>query len=100
MLPLDSSLASCGATFAGSFAPFRGLGPLPQGPFQPALADHGEEHAAVAVDAQQQGGVPVPPRHDGDGERPQHDRRQDHAPRQTPPDPGAGGAVLTRSAQP
>ena len=26
------SLESCGATFAGSFAPFRGRGPLPQGP--------------------------------------------------------------------
>ena len=28
-LKLEKSLASCGATFAGSFAPFRGHGPLP-----------------------------------------------------------------------
>jgi len=30
VLPLESSLGYCGAIFAGSFAPFRGQGPLAQ----------------------------------------------------------------------
>ena len=40
-LKLEKSLASCGATFAGSFAPFRGHGPLAQGNFLQAWLPQG-----------------------------------------------------------
>ena len=46
MMALVRALESCGATFAGSFAPFRGRGPLPQGPLPQASLKHTQKKGA------------------------------------------------------